>query len=59
MNKSVVIELAKFAGALTIGVLVGAITRPAVNEFFKLNKKAEPDVVPSEDIEEEEISVEE
>lgn len=59
MNKKMIIEIAKFTGALTIGVVVGAITRPAVREFFKLNKPAEPDTIPSEDIEEEEISAEE
>lgn len=59
MNKKNVIEIVKFAGALAIGIGVGAATRPAVRELFKLNKKDEPDMVPSEDIEEEEISEEE
>ena len=55
MKKTAIIEIAKFVGALTIGVAIGAITRPAVNKFFGLDKKAEPDMIPSEDIEEEEI----
>lgn len=59
MNKKVVIEVVKFAGALTIGAVIGAITRPAVRDFFKLNKPAEPDMIPSEDIEEEEVPAEE
>ena len=59
MNKKVVIEITKFVGALAIGVTLGAVTRPAVNKFFGLDKKEEPDMVPSEDIEEEEISDEE
>lgn len=58
MTKKIAIELVKFLGAVTIGAAVGAATRPAVRDLFKLNKKEEPDTIPSEDISEEEITEE-
>ena len=56
MNKRLAIEIAKFVGAVAIGVTVGAVTRPAVNEFFKLKKTPNVDTIPSEDIEEAELA---
>lgn len=60
MNPTIVIHLVKYVTALTIGVTVGAVTRPAVKTFFKLdNQKKKPETIPSEDIEEEEAEDEE
>jgi hypothetical protein len=47
--------IVKFVGASIIGTTLAAMAFPAVKSFFKLNKKAEPEVIPSEDIEDEEI----
>ena len=59
MNKKAIVEIVKFVGALSVGATIGAITRPAVKKFFKLDKTAEPDLIPAEDITEEEIPAEE
>ena len=58
--KKVIIETVKTVAAITVGIAIGAISRPSVEEFFKLKKKsAEPEVIPSEDIEEDEVTDEE
>ena len=59
MNARLVINVAKYVGAVAIGVTVGAVTRPAVKEFFKLNKKEAVETIPSEDLAKEEIRDEE
>ena len=57
--KRIVIEVAKWAGAVAIGGMVGAVARPAVDKFLKMDKKSEPETIPSDDIEEEELAEEE
>ena len=59
MNKKLMIEIAKFAGAATIGAVIAAVSRPAVKKFFKLDETKDTTTIPSEDIAEEEISEEE
>ena len=59
MNKTVAIKLAKFAGAFASGIVVGVASIPAVKKVFKLEKAEEVDQVPSEDLEETEVSAEE
>ena len=58
MKNKNVIELVKFGGSLVIGLAIGAITRPAVEKFFGIDKKDVPETIPSEDIEEEEVTEE-
>lgn len=59
MNKKIAIEVVKYVSALAIGVAVGAATRPAVKKLFKLEKVEKHDTIPSEDIEEAEITEDE
>jgi hypothetical protein len=58
--KKVIIEVVKTVTAIAVGATIGAIARPSIDEFFKIKKKsAEPEVIPSEDIEEDEVTDEE
>lgn len=60
MNKKVIIEITKFTGALAIGVATAAAFLPAVKKLFKLDETSKnEDPTPSEDLEDEEVSVEE
>ena len=59
MNTRLVINIAKYVGAVAVGVTIGAATRPLVKDFFKIDKKAKPEMIPCEDIEEEEIPTDE
>ena len=59
MNKDLVIATAKYLGALAGAIVITGIAAPAVKEFFGIKKKEEPPVIPSEDIEEDEISEDE
>ena len=59
MKSKMIIAGAKFVAAVAVGIIVGAATRPCVEEFFKLNKKEPVDPTPSEDCTEEEVFAEE
>ena len=58
MTTRLVIELAKYTGAVVLGITAGAITRPEVKKFFGLDKKKKEETIPSEDFVEEEVSEE-
>ena len=55
-KKTIVVESVKFGAAVAAGLTLAAVAFPAVKKFLGLDKPVEPDTIPSEDIEEEEIS---
>ena len=56
MNKNNVIAIAKSVGAIAIGATITAASIPALKKFLKIDKKVEPETIPSEDITDEEVT---
>lgn len=56
MNTKLAITIAKYVGSVAIATTIACIANPAIKNFFGLKKKEQPEVIPSEDIDEEEIS---
>ena len=56
MNKATVIAICKVVSATIIAGIGVGVFRPAIDEYFGFNKKKVEAVVPSTDIEDEEIA---